>query len=232
VTQLTPAQIAASAISATAIARQYQDALSAGERGAEPYPHFKFKNVLPGVVIDALMDLPISPLDLHGVSGRREIHNDQRHYFDARNMATYPFMRAMAEAFQMPQMVSFLQQKTGASLEGTFVRLEYCQDVEGFWLEPHTDIGVKRFTNTLCLGGGANEAELGTDIYWDKERYFGRAPFGRGTSFLFVPSNNTWHGFEPRKIDGVRKTVIMNYVTKEWRERGQLSFPDEPVSAA
>ena len=47
---------------------------------------------------------------------------------------------------------------------------------------------------------------------------------------IFVPSSNTFHGFEPRTIEGVRKSVIINYVTTEWRAREQLSFPDHPIA--
>jgi hypothetical protein len=46
---------------------------------------------------------------------------------------------------------------------------------------------------------------------------------------VFVPADNTWHGFERRPIEGVRKSVILNYVTAEWRAREQLSFPQAPV---
>jgi hypothetical protein len=46
---------------------------------------------------------------------------------------------------------------------------------------------------------------------------------------IFVPSDVTYHGFEPRKINGVRKSLIVNYVTAEWRAREQLSFPDQPI---
>jgi hypothetical protein len=48
---------------------------------------------------------------------------------------------------------------------------------------------------------------------------------------VFVPSGITYHGFEARKIDGVRKSVIINYVTNEWRAREQLAFPDRPIVA-
>jgi hypothetical protein len=30
-------------------------------------------------------------------------------------------------------------------------RVEYAQDVDGFWLEPHTGLGVKTFTTLLYL---------------------------------------------------------------------------------
>ena len=35
--------------------------------------------------------------------------------------------------------------------------------------------------------------------------------------------------FQPRKIEGVRKSMILNYVTDEWRAREQLCFPETPV---
>jgi hypothetical protein len=47
---------------------------------------------------------------------------------------------------------------------------------------------------------------------------------------VFVPSNGTFHGFEKRPIKGVRISVIINYVTNEWRAREQLSFPDQPIA--
>jgi hypothetical protein len=48
-------------------------------------------------------------------------------------------------------------------------------------------------------------------------------------AFVFVPSDNTYHGFEGRPIKGVRKSLIINYVTDEWRAREQLAFPEAPI---
>ena len=46
---------------------------------------------------------------------------------------------------------------------------------------------------------------------------------------IFIPGENTWHGFEPRKIVGVRRLMEINYVRPSWRSREQLSFPDRPI---
>jgi hypothetical protein len=100
-------------------------------------------------------------------------------------------------------------------------------DQDGFWLEPHTDLGVKKFTCLIYLSQG--HEELGTDIYWDPSRHFGVSPFIPNSAMIFVPSDKTWHGFEKRPIKGVRKSVILNYVTQDWRAREQLSFSDTPV---
>ena len=68
-----------------------------------------------------------------------------------------------------------------------------------------------------------------TDIYDQSKKHVGRSPFAPNAAMVFVPSNITYHGFEPRRIEGVRKSVIVNYVTAEWRAREQLAFPDQPV---
>ena len=47
---------------------------------------------------------------------------------------------------------------------------------------------------------------------------------------VFVPSDITYHGFEPRPIEGVRNSLIINYVTNEWRAREQLAFPETPIT--
>ena len=64
------------------------------------------------------------------------------------------------------------------------------------------------------------------------DRWAKRSPFTRNQALMFVPDDNTWHGFEPRRIDGVRKSVIINYVTDAWRDREQLAYNTAPVRAA
>ncbi len=49
---------------------------------------------------------------------------------------------------------------------------------------------------------------------------------------IFVPGPNTWHGFDRRPIDGVRRLLEINYVRPNWRERDQLAFPDRPIALA
>ena len=194
-----------------------------------PYRHWLVENIFPKQVSDELADLPFRVPELEGVSGKRELHNDQRSYFDEAAMARFPVMRAVAETLQSREVVGLLHEVFGAPLDDTFLRLEYAQDIDGFWLEPHSDLGVKKFTCLIYLSEGPGHQDLGTDIYWSKERHFGRSPFKRGGAMIFVPADNTWHGFERRRIEGVRRSVILNYVSKDWRAREQLSFPTTPV---
>ena len=194
---------------------------------SDPYPWHLIDAVFPADVAHELTHLPFTAPSLEGVSGRRELHNDTRSYFDVEQMAKYPVMRAVAEALQSQRVVRAIAEAFDAPVDDTFLRLEYAQDIDGFWLEPHTDLGVKKFTCLIYLTEG--HEDLGTDIYRSKEEHFGRSPFTPNTAMIFVPSDKTWHGFEPRPIKGVRKSVILNYVTHDWRAREQLSFPDAPV---
>ena len=198
---------------------------------AAPFRHWTVSNVFPDGLTDALRSLPYPAPDLNGVSGKREFHNDQRHYFDAANIARFDACAAVADAFQSRTVVDLIETETGADLAASYVRLEYAQDRDGFWLEPHTDLGVKRFTMLIYLPDDDAQADLGTDLYANDETWAKREPFTDNTALVFVPSVSTWHGLARRSIIGVRKSVIMNYVTADWRAREQLAYPDTPVRA-
>jgi hypothetical protein len=194
-----------------------------------PYRHYLLSGLFPESVAAELADLPFVAPSIDGVSGKRELHNDQRSYFDQAAMDRFPVMRAVAEALQQQSIVRRIANAFTAPIEDTFLRLEYAMDIDGFWLEPHTDLGVKKFTCLIYLSDEPGHETLGTDIYQSEEQHFGRSPFKRNAAMIFVPANNTWHGFEKRPINGVRKSIILNYVTHEWRAREQLSFPQQPV---
>jgi hypothetical protein len=194
-----------------------------------PYRHWLIDDVFPKAVADELADLPFSAPSLEGVSGKRELHNDQRSYFDAEAMARFPVMRKVAEALQSKEVTQAIAKDLGAPIDDTFLRLEYAVDTDGFWLQPHTDLGVKKFTCLIYLSEGPGHEDLGTDIFESETKHFGRSPFKRNTAMIFVPSDKTWHGFKQRPIHGERKSVILNYVTHDWRAREQLSYPNETV---
>lgn len=70
---------------------------------------------------------------------------------------------------------------------------------------------------------------MGTDIFDAEKNHIGRSPFNAGGALVFVPADNTFHGFQSRTIEGVRKSIIVNYVTDDWRAREQLAFPNDPI---
>ena len=205
--------------------------LKAADRQAQPYTHWTLTDLLPDEVVADAKALPFAPQDVGGVSGERLLHDDTRTYFDAGNIERFPVCAAIARAFHDQDMVETIAAATGADLDGCLLRIEYALDARGFWLEPHTDLGVKRLTLLHYLAEPGQE-DLGTDVYVARDRWAKRAAFRNNEALMFVPSDKTWHGFEPRAINGVRKSLIINYVTEAWRDRWQLAFADQPVRSS
>jgi len=200
--------------------------LGRAERFEAPYRHWIVSNLLPDDVIADFKRLSLPAPDPGDISGKREYHNETRNYVDANNIADYPCAAALADAFQAPRMVRAIETFFNTEIDGTLLRIEIAQDVTGFWLEPHTDLGVKRLTMLIYLSDTNAHDDLGTDIYDADKRRVKCAPFRDNSAMCFVPGDNTFHGFEKREIAGVRKSLILNYVTTDWRDREQLCFPD------
>lgn len=215
--------------SEAAIAQTFLTSLRHAGQHEHPYRHWLIDHSLPEEVVDELIALPFKPAHIEDTRGRRETHNDTRIHFGEQYRSRHKVMDAIAHAFQSDEVVDALHAATGAPLSGSSLRIEYCQDTDGFWLEPHTDIGVKKFTMLLYLNREPEGHDWGTDIYADKDTHVGRAPAGFNSGLIFVPSDKTWHGFEKRPFNGVRKSLIINYVTQEWRNRHELCFPEEAV---
>lgn len=203
---------------------------TSAKKGAAPYPHWFLDDCLPADAVEDVLALPFPAPALGGISGKREVHNATRKYFDAENMAEHPVCDAVNAALQDRRVTSHVENTFGTSLKGTFLRVEFAQDTNGFWLEPHTDLGVKAFTFLLYLSREPSHGDLGTDIYDANKKHVGRSPFKSNSGMIFVPSSDTYHGFEPRTIEGVRKSLVINYVTNDWRAREQLAYPTTPVA--
>ena len=217
------------AVTTEAVVSSLLASFAAGQRHEAPYRHWLVSQCLPSGTVEELNGLPFPAPALGGVSGKREVHNATRKYFDIENRAKYPVIAAVAEAFQSQKVTREIETAFKTDLQGTYLRIEYAQDTNGFWLEPHSDLGVKLFTYLLYTSTDASHADLGTDIYDTDKRHVARSPFKPNAAMVFVPSKITMHGFEPRQIEGVRKSVIVNYVTNDWRAREQLAFPDQPI---
>lgn len=215
-----------------AIQKAFLSALARSACETVPYRHWLLDEVLPTHAAEMIVDLPIALPKGLVFSGRRETNNPSRNYFDQAARRNFPVVRAFTEAFQAAETIAAIERECDTQLAGTNLRVEYCQDTSGFWLEPHTDIGVKRFTMSLFLCRGEGGADMGTDIYDRDRNWFGRAPSEFNSAMIFIPSNDTFHGFAARAIPGVRKSLIVNYVGPEWRNRHELSFPETTVGRA
>jgi len=196
-----------------------------------PFSHWHLQNVLSPADLAEIAAISLAAPQEVETAGRRETHNASRRFFDTEVQRTYPACGALANLLQSPLMAAAWETLTGTDLKGTNLRIEYCQDMGGFWLEPHTDIGAKRFTMLLYLTDPPHSECWGTDLLTPDGKLAVRATGAANSAIIFIPSANSWHGFAPRPITGVRKTLIINYVVPEWRARHELCFPGQPISA-
>lgn len=219
------------ALSTASLIASAASAFSNARLETRPFRHWLFRNVIPPAVCRDIIALPVAPVEIGDTYGKRDSHNDARRFFSPQMQAQYPVMRAVAEAFQSEPAVRAVEKLCGVEMSNSYLRIEYCQDRDGFWLEPHMDIKEKFITMQLYLNTGLGADTLGTDLYDHNKKPFSSAPSALGDGMLFVPRDpESWHGFEKRHIPDVRRSLIINYVTDDWRSRHELSFPDQKVS--
>ena len=196
-----------------------------------PFRHWILDAVLPGISAACLARLDPPGAATGDGSGRRETHNDRRVFLNPELQAADSNCRDLAQAMQSPDTVTALSARCGTTLDGTRLRIEYCRDRDGFWLEPHTDIGAKLFTLLIYLNTPPPGEDWGTDLYDPSGALAGTAPSRANAGVAFTPGPDTWHGYRRRPISGVRRTLIVNYVMPDWRSVHELAFPAEMVSA-
>jgi hypothetical protein len=195
-----------------------------GEEVLAPFRHWRLCNIFPAGLCEALVALPLPMALIGDTLGKRESHNESRVFFSPARRGQFPLCDALARAFLSREVVTEIEGRFGAALHETYLRIEYCQDGEGFWLAPHTDLKVKRLTMQVFLSRDTTEA-WGTDLFNEDLSFAGRIPAQWNHGYAFVPGTNTWHGFQPRSLHGIRRSLIVNYVTEDWRARHELADP-------
>lgn len=216
------------AVETTPLAPAAGSFLSCLERATHetwPFDYWLLDNPLPDGCCDDIVALPFPPPKGALFQGKRENNNALRVYFTPENQEKFPICRAVVEVFQDPAVKKTIEQVTGANLSDGHLRIEYCQDTEGFWLEPHTDISVKKFTMLVYLSDDANLAKAGTDILEGppEHKYVGSAPYAKNKGVIFIPGANTWHGVGHHPVEGIRRSLIINYVTSDWQDKWELA---------
>ncbi|HVZ08152.1 2OG-Fe(II) oxygenase [Rhodopila sp.] len=215
--------------SAEAIADTFLRSLGQAVAGTYPFRHWLLTRMLPPSSCAAVDALDVAPPPIGDTLGKRETHNSSRLFFGVRQRAAHAVCNDIAHAFQGRGVVRRLEQTCGVCLSGSSLRIEYCLDTDGFWLEPHTDIGAKLFTMLIYLSEDPGSEAWGTDLYDADRTWVGTTPYARNAGLIFIPGPDTWHGVERRPIKGVRRSLIVNYVKPEWRSRHELAFPEQAV---
>ncbi len=218
-------------VEGNAVAASLISAFDKSYFGAKPYRHWLPENMLPTETCEGLDALPVAPPRIEDTQGRRETHNSSRLFFGVEARGRFAVCAALTHALQSDAVVGALERMCDLNLRQSYLRVEYCLDTEGFWLEPHTDIGAKLFTMLIYLSDDPGSEAWGTDILDGDLKLVMTTPFHRNCGLIFVPAADTWHGFHRRPIKGVRRSLIVNYVKPEWRSRNELAFPDKFAGA-
>jgi hypothetical protein len=204
-------------------------AVCQSERTDSPFRHWKLRDVFPETLCTAILVLPIAPPILGQTDGTRASYNRLRTFITPALQKDFPVCAALADALQRPDVARAMADTCNIGVAGSYLRMEYIQDLDGAWLEPHRDIPEKLFSMVVYLFTGPEAKDWGTDIYDADKRWVARSPGTFNSGVIFVPGPATWHGFDPRPIVGVRRLLEINYV-RDWRDRDQLAFPERPVS--
>ncbi len=200
--------------------------LARSKHVASPYDYWLLDGALPEEDVAAIIALPFAPPEGTVFDGKRETNNSTRVFFSPENQQKFEVCRRAVAGFQDPRVRHAIEETTGANLSDGLLRIEYCQDTEGFWLAPHTDISVKRFTMLVYLSDDQRLKDAGTDVHEGPPDYkfVCSAPYGRNLGLIFVPGPDTWHAVGKRPLGGaIRKSIIINYVTPAWRDRFELA---------
>jgi hypothetical protein len=211
------------------ITQHFRRALLDAEIIDQPYRRWRLKNVLPLDTCTGMITLPIVPPLLGNTDGTRGSYNDRRTFFTPSLRQKFPAVQAVCTALQTRDVAGVLARTLNIDVSGGYLRMEYMQDIDGMWLEPHRDIPEKLFSMVIYLFTGPDAVDWGTDIYDGERRRVDRSVPDFNSGAVFVAGPATWHGFDKRPIIGVRRLLEINYVRSDWRARDQLAFPDCPI---
>lgn len=212
------------------VAGHFIRALAGATRVDKPFRRWMVSDVLPEAMCTGILTLPIAPAVLDfDTRGERGSFNDKRSFFTPGTRKLFPAAEVLSAALQRPDVARQFEALLGNEVSGSYLRIEYIQDLDGMWLEPHRDIPEKLFSMVVYLCTGPYAGDWGTDLYDDDRMWLSRGKADFNTAVIFVAGPDTWHGFERRPIHGVRRLMEINYV-RDWKARDQLSFPTEPIS--
>jgi hypothetical protein len=198
------------------------NSLTSAHKGTVPYRHWFLKNVLSYNSVEEIINLPVPVPDvIH--DGWRANYKEDRIFFDPEMCSRHEVCRDVVAAFKSKFVKSAIERCCGIDLSESHLRIEYTLDTDGFYLKPHKDLDVKLFSLMVYLSSDPELSDSGTDMYDADLNHVKSSPFGKNHGMIFIPGDNTWHGLERRKIQGVRRSIIVNFVTDDWRAREELS---------
>jgi hypothetical protein len=190
-----------------------------------PFRHWIYDRVFSEAIAHELSDLPLQPPTIQQHKGKRDTYNSSRVFLNSENCHKYPVLRSVVDVFNDSRIISQLGDICGRDLTQGKLRIEHTLDNGDFWLEPHLDIKEKLLTFLVYLSKGGDSSQWGTELYNPDLSLYAKVPYKLNLGFMFMAGKNTWHGVPKQQIIGVRKSLIINYVSNEWQSLHELA-PD------
>jgi len=203
--------------------RKVSENLKILESKYEPFKHWLFDDVLPEETINELLKLPLPVPVIENHTGKRESQNKTRIFFNEKFCKKHLVAKNVTYIFNHPSIILQLTNICGRDLTKGKLRIEYTLDAGDFWLEPHCDIKEKLLTFLIYLSKDPNSNEWGTTIYNRDLSFHSKASYKSNTGLMFMSGEDTWHGVPKQNIQGIRKNLIINFVTRDWRSNHELA---------
>lgn len=184
-----------------------------------PFQHWEVENMLPDALTSQILAIRIPKTQGFVYDGTRASDSKltpggtppKRMFITPDIAAEYPFFKDLVDTFLSQEVCDIVKNKFGVDTNGLFLRVEYINDFDGFFLEPHKDIIEKQFTLLLFQGEGPEH--MGTDFYDSDFNVVKTVKFGHNRGYVFTPCENSWHGLERKPIPDRRASLLINYVT-------------------
>lgn len=157
------------------------------------------------------------PEDSLDISGKRE-HNTATRTFvniNSPNELCHVFRK-----FDERKMRKFFSKLTNVDCSTGRLRVEIINDNAGAYLEEHIDIKEKLITFQIYVNEG--DENWGTTIYSDWDTEYTTVPFVVNTGWLTHKNADIIHGVKQHSVTGKRHSVIINYISGNWRDTDQL----------
>lgn len=151
------------------------------------------------------------------ITGKREGANKFRQFVSKQRT---PELAKIFADFETQALRHHFSDITGVDCTQGHLRIELCQDGPGFYLDTHVDIPEKLITLQIYLGTG--KEDWGTTLYYPQGAVHRTVPFLHNSGWMGHKDAPLLHGVIKEKVDGLRKSVIINYVVGNWRDTEQL----------
>lgn len=178
-----------------------------------PFTHYIVKRVFCEKELSEIQKIDLK-LHSEKLDGERS-SNQNRFFITQSNINDNFVFKRIIDYFKRDSVISMFEKESGRTIKGNYLRVEFLEDKESSWLEPHRDIEEKLLSLIIYLNDSNESEENGTSLYDENKEKVKTVPFINNSGFYFFAGTNTWHGLEPVKIKKSRKAVMINYCTFE-----------------